>query len=337
MDYSQILMNPLFLGALQAQGNPIGKALMEQSMAARENEFKKAQIDKYRFEQEEELRKREMEQKISSALQSVDTSDPQRAIIQLGQMGITGKAAQDTLKFIMESKNDLRRLGFEEQRVGFDRERLGLDRARLGIEQGNLSLRAQELQQKLANGGLSREDQVKIEKELRSEVAKESGEFKTIKSAYEKVKAAASNPSPANDIALLYGIMKVYDPGSVVRESEYATAEKTVGVPDVIRNAYNRALSGQRLNDSQRKDFVNSAKQIYKTQVTNIKNVGDKYKGLAKDYGVEPNRVVLFEPDESEFQPQPVELKQPSMSREQQIIEQLKAQGFTDEQIAKIR
>lgn len=333
MDFAQMILNPGVLAALQAQGNPMGKALMEQSMAARENEFKQAQIDKYKFEQQEELRKREMEQKISSALQNIDTSDPQKAIIQLGQMGITGKTAQDTLKFVMESKNDQRRLGFEEQRVGFDKERLGLDRARLGIEQGNLSLKAQELQQKLANGGLSREDQVKIEKELRSEVAKESGEFKTIKSAYEKVKAAAANPSPANDIALTYGIMKINDPGSVVREGEFATAQNAAGVPDIIRNAYNKALSGQRLSSEQRKDFVNSAKGIYKTQVTNIKNVGDKYKGLAKDYGVEPNRVVLFEPDETEFQPQPVELIQPKqqMSLEQRARAVLK-QKFGVEQ-----
>ena len=34
------------------------------------------------------------------------------------------------------------------------------------------------------------------------------------------------------------------------------------GIPDQVWNAYNRALSGQRLNDDQRRQFVQSADQV---------------------------------------------------------------------------
>jgi len=37
------------------------------------------------------------------------------------------------------------------------------------------------------------------------------------------------------------------DPGSVVRESEFATAQNAAGVPDQVRNMYNKVLSGTRL------------------------------------------------------------------------------------------
>jgi hypothetical protein len=48
----------------------------------------------------------------------------------------------------------------------------------------------------------------------------------------------------------------------VVREGEFATAQNAAGVPDRVLNLYNRVLSGERLNKSQRDAFKGQAGQL---------------------------------------------------------------------------
>ena len=56
--------------------------------------------------------------------------------------------------------------------------------------------------------------------------------------------------------------MKVLDPGSTVREGEFANAQNAAGVPDRIRNLFNNWSKGQRLDEKQRQDFITQAKKI---------------------------------------------------------------------------
>lgn len=65
--------------------------------------------------------------------------------------------------------------------------------------------------------------------------------------------------SAAGDMALIYNYMKVLDPGSAVKEGEYATAEKAGSVPDAIVNLYNKAREGEFLTEKQRADFGRAA------------------------------------------------------------------------------
>jgi len=67
--------------------------------------------------------------------------------------------------------------------------------------------------------------------------------------------------------------MKILDPASVVRETEFANAQNAAGVPDQIRNMYNRALRGERLGEAQRDDFVNSAKKLVVSQKAQLDNL----------------------------------------------------------------
>ena len=56
--------------------------------------------------------------------------------------------------------------------------------------------------------------------------------------AYKDAAARGEEPSGASDIALLIGYMKTLDPGSVVRETEYATAKNAGGVSERVRNIF---------------------------------------------------------------------------------------------------
>ena len=114
-----------------------------------------------------------------------------------------------------------------------------------------------------------------------------------VATAYEKVKSAAEDPSAAGDLSLIFGYMKMLDPGSTVREGEFATAQNTAGIPDRIKNAYNKAISGERLAPEQRGDFVNQAKNVYSSQLTQQKRFDSTISERAKKAGLDPENIVL--------------------------------------------
>lgn len=130
------------------------------------------------------------------------------------------------------------------------------------------------------------------ENKLRDEYQKQSGTFVKVRDAFSKVQAAATDPSAAGDIALIFSYMKILDPDSVVREGEFATAQNAASIPTQIVNAYNKALEGTRLNDSQRKDMVGQARKVYTAQKDAQDKLTKNYKGLAKSYGLREENII---------------------------------------------
>lgn len=122
---------------------------------------------------------------------------------------------------------------------------------------------------------------------------KDSGDFMKVRDSYTRVQQSAQNPSAAGDLALIFNYMKILDPGSVVRESEFATAQNAAGVPVQIRNLWNRLLEGERLAPEQRLDFVGRAEKLYSGMATqHSKRVGE-YTRLAKKWGLDPETVIM--------------------------------------------
>lgn len=110
-----------------------------------------------------------------------------------------------------------------------------------------------------------------------------SKDYKLGKPNIDKVMKNAEADTAASDIALIFGFMKQQDPQSTVREGEFATAQNSGGVPDAVRNAYNKAMSGQRLQPAQREDFVKTSISAFKSQlsayneeVRNARDVAEK-------------------------------------------------------------
>lgn len=101
---------------------------------------------------------------------------------------------------------------------------------------------------------------------LRTTADKFSKEFRTVEDAFARIKAVADNPSGAGDLALIFNFMKMLDPGSTVRESEFATAQNAAGVPELIRNRWNRVFNGERLGVETRKDFLNQTTSLFNAQ-----------------------------------------------------------------------
>lgn len=115
-------------------------------------------------------------------------------------------------------------------------------------------------------------------------------DFHDVANSYDVISDIAKKPPTAqNDLSLIFAYMKMLDPGSVVREGEFANAQNTAGVPDQIRNLYNKAATGQRLNPDQRKEFTNTAGGIYTSRKRRYDQIVTQYKGYAKDSGMGDN------------------------------------------------
>ena len=84
--------------------------------------------------------------------------------------------------------------------------------------------------------------------------------------------------------------MKMLDPGSVVREQEFANAQNAAGIPDRIRNVYNQALKGNRLNPTQRREFLAEARNLASSAQSRVTNATREYQGIAEEYGYDTTR-----------------------------------------------
>lgn len=86
--------------------------------------------------------------------------------------------------------------------------------------------------------------------------------------------------------------MKILDPGSTVREGEFANAQNSAGIPDVIRAKYNKVISGQRLAEDTRNDFVSRSKKLFEAQQSQQKTINDNYSMLSSSAGIPKEFVV---------------------------------------------
>ena len=128
---------------------------------------------------------------------------------------------------------------------------------------------------------------------MRKEYATLAKPYFDVRDAYARVEQSTKAPSAAGDLALIFNFMKMLDPGSVVREGEFATAQNAAGVPDQIRNIFNRVASGERLNDNQRGDFVGQARGLMQVQERQYKAIQEQYRGIAQRSGIDPQNVIV--------------------------------------------
>lgn len=182
----------------------------------------------------------------------------------------------------------------ERLRLMADRtERQGaLSERRLGLMESRARLQAENAETKAAEKKVA--DALKLEGDLRKEVMGNPVTKAYLESqvAFEKVQRAAKDPSAAGDLALIFGVMKTLDPGSTVREGEFANAQNAGGVGDRVVSLYNRVLAGQRLSPEQRADFVRTAGTQHAAQQAAFQRIVDAYRGVAQRAGANVNDVL---------------------------------------------
>jgi hypothetical protein len=119
-----------------------------------------------------------------------------------------------------------------------------------------------------------------------------SKEFFKQRDAYNRVLASAEEPSAAGDLALIFNYMKVLDPGSTVREGEFATAQNSGSIPDVLTARYNKVIKGERLSDTQRTDFTTRATKLFDSAAKQQEATTKTFTNRAEAFGIPPSFVV---------------------------------------------
>ena len=138
---------------------------------------------------------------------------------------------------------------------------------------------------------LDLEEIVKAERELRNEYVKRSADFKEAIRNYETIKVSEQQANGPGDVALITSFMKMLDPGSVVRETEFANARDTAGLLETLGNALQKAQTGEFLNPTQRAEFTALAEEyLYAAQNQQLK-VRQSLGNTVQNYGLTPSNV----------------------------------------------
>jgi hypothetical protein len=161
---------------------------------------------------------------------------------------------------------------------------------KLGQETQKIAL---ELEALKATGGMDPTKTFEQEEKLRKEFQGRTKVYGELGTTYNNIKSSAEAKNGPGDIALITGFMKMLDPGSVVRETEFATARDTAGLYERLLNTSQKLQSGQlfALDSKQRQEYVNLAKQYLDSAQ---KKAGEDKKALGvvvKNYRLNPDNV----------------------------------------------
>jgi hypothetical protein len=110
-------------------------------------------------------------------------------------------------------------------------------------------------------------------------------DFNDMKSAYSQVVSSLAQGTPIGDVAGATKVMKLLDPGSVVRETELGIAMAASGRMDRLQYYFNNFMSGEKLTPTQREDFKQLSNELYAAAGQAYNQKRDEYKSFGSAYG----------------------------------------------------
>jgi len=169
------------------------------------------------------------------------------------------------------------------QEMDFNRDQLGLNQQKLALDALNAKSKSGEDDQKQINT-------------LRKDVNSFTKDLRGVDVAYRKIKASSKKPSAAGDLALIFNFMKLLDPGSTVREGEFANAQNAGGAFNRVGALYNNVKSGQRLTEEQRADFLSQTEGLYESQMSGADSQIASVISQAEQDNINPERILGSKP-----------------------------------------
>lgn len=223
------------------------------------------------------------------------SSDRSRNPLARGLAAFIGsKTLQEQGELEAEQGRRATRAAAEQQQFerGVAERELALKEATGRAQRGKFEAEAAKLERETLRGG-DPKDIRESETKVRKEFTNLSKDFFKQRDAFGRIQASAQDPSAAGDLALIFNFMKVLDPGSTVREGEFATAESSGSIPDRITARYNKILQGERLAPDQRADFVKRGESLFNSANAQHDVRIDAFAGLASRTGLNPKNVTI--------------------------------------------
>mgnify|MGYP006921331413 CR=1 FL=1 len=142
-----------------------------------------------------------------------------------------------------------------------------------------------------SEGALTLQQKIAEEARLRGEYAKRTEDLSAAERNFSIIETSAIDQSGAGDIALVTSFMKMLDPGSVVRETEFATAANAGGLLARLSGIAKKVEDGQFLSAQQRADFKRLAGEYLNAAKVQEQGVQQSYQLIVDNYGLDPVNV----------------------------------------------
>ena len=292
-----------------------GAAMEQRGLMAQQGR----QAKTFQQQQEEYTRSQEFNKTLGILAQANDhrTPEGQQAIIRgLGQKGFGAEAMELAQKFPKPAQKTYQSVETDQGMVPFDaqtgiygspaqangqplrkpvpaaapKEWNPLDKDRLAEEKRhNMAMEGK-------SGGSNQKPASVFaqEQQLRTQYLGQTKDFRDVRDAYGRIKTSTKAPTAAGDLSLIYNFMKMQDPGSTVRETEFAAAAASGSYGDRLKAAGEKILSGQRLSSDQRADFLGQAQKLYGAAEFQKKKTQAGYRKMAGQYpGLDAERVLM--------------------------------------------
>lgn len=196
--------------------------------------------------------------------------------LRTGEFG-TGQEASSRARAALDAELD--------RQWGVDR-----DRARMQFDQ---SQKQYESDAKKAGEGPQKafENEGKMRDDYGREPAVKA--YRTVVPMLEAAKDAATRPTRAADLNLVYAFAKMMDPESVVRESETGAVQATATVADRL-GAYIGQLNGQpMLSPDTRQKLLAELQSRFGSLKASHDEITNAYRTTAQSYGLNPDRILF--------------------------------------------
>jgi hypothetical protein len=117
-------------------------------------------------------------------------------------------------------------------------------------------------------------------------------DFNDMKSAYSQVLTSLDQGTPIGDVAGATKVMKLLDPGSVVRESELGIAMAASGRMDRLKNYFNNWATGQKLTPTQRDDFKQLSNELYAAAAQAYNQKRQEYQDYGQSFNLDASKAL---------------------------------------------
>ena len=206
-----------------------------------------------------------------------EQGDTQRAGLQVAASGAEGAANRqnDFARTLLKEQGDNTRTGLTNQAT--------LDAAKIKAQQ---ELAEQQRKAALKNPEIS----TALRKEF--EGLPEVKNYKQALPAYKGIEDAVTRNTPMSDINIVYGIAKLYDPNSVVREGEYATVANAPNIPERVKGWVQYATNGGKLTPEVKKQIMDEASSRMMSFQNEFEGSSARYRDIAERSNADPTLVI---------------------------------------------
>lgn len=126
--------------------------------------------------------------------------------------------------------------------------------------------------------------------------------YTVVRDNVRRIEGALQQGTGFGDLSAIFAFMRVLDPTSVVRETEFKNAEEASGWLQRTLNLPGKAVSGNRLTPQARAKLGSMARSLHLTQKQTYDRKAAQYKKISKKFGVDESLII---PEYGEDAPQP--------------------------------